>query len=146
MLQLKFINNKQQTMRKIVFLSTVLTMALLSSCAKTEGLGGTSEITGKVYIYEYTSGFTILKQEYFAPEEDVYIVYGDDVVYNDSFETHYDGTFRFQYLRTGKYTIYVYSDDKENPLSLVKVPVIREVEITENNQTIDLGTIEIYKD
>ncbi len=132
-------------MKNYLIFFTTICILYFASCAKTEGLGGTSEITGKVYVYEYNATFTLVKQEYYATEEDVYIVYGDDIVYNDKFETHYDGTFRFQYLRKGKYTIYVYSEDIENPTSLVKIPIKKEIEIKENGKSIDIGIIEIFK-
>ncbi len=141
----RYISELSATMKKIIIYLALLSPLLFTTCAKTEGVGGTSQIIGKVYVYEYNATFTLLKQEYFAPEEDVYIVYGDDIVYNDKFDTHFDGTFRFQYLRKGTYTIYVYSEDKNNPTSLVKIPVKVDVEISKNSETVDVGIIEIYK-
>ncbi|MGB0368161.1 MAG: hypothetical protein ACPGD8_02075, partial [Flavobacteriales bacterium] len=37
--------------------------------------------------------------------------YGEgDNYYDDSYKTSFDGSFRFQYLRPGTYTVFVYSD------------------------------------
>ena len=43
---------------------------------------------------------------YHAEKEDVYIIYGEDKtdLYDDSFETSWDGTYRFEFLRKGTYT------------------------------------------
>ena len=115
-------------------------LLFLSSCEKTEGLGGTSEIKGKVYAIDYNSDMTIILNEFYAPAEDVYIIYGDDEVYNDKFETHYDGSYRFKYLKKGKYKIFAYSKTFSGITH-----VIKEVEITESNQVIELDNIVIYK-
>ena len=44
--------------------------------------------------------------------KDVYIIYSDNQsdVYDDKFETDYNGIYRFEYLRKGDYTIYTYAD------------------------------------
>lgn len=83
----------------------------LTSCEKKEGPGGTSSIIGKVWEKDYTADFSILKAEYWAEEEDVYIIYGNDSIYSDKTKTNYDGSYWFQYLNEGDYTIYVYSRD-----------------------------------
>ncbi len=49
--------------------------------------------------------------EYPAPDEDVWIVYGNNVSPDERVRTNYDGEFEFQFLRPGEYTIYVYSRD-----------------------------------
>lgn len=41
----------------------------------------------------------------------MYIVYGDDDnIYDDKIECNYDGTFKFEFLQPGTYTIYAYSE------------------------------------
>ena len=110
-----------------------------------EGIGGIATITGKVYVLDYNSGFTQLNSEYYAPAEDVYIVYGDEEVYADKMETHHDGTFRFDFLRKGTYTIFVYSQDSTENEPSGEFAVMREIEITKRNQEINLGDIVIVK-
>lgn len=118
---------------------------LLAGCQVKEGIGGTASITGRVYALDYTADFSELDDEYYAPEENVYIVYGDDDFYGDRVDTHYDGTFRFDFLRKGKYTVYVYSEDSTGQVPAGEFPVLREVEITKKNASIDLGDLVIVK-
>lgn len=121
---------------------------LFTSCAKEEGEGGTSSITGKVYVLDYNSEFTYIHHRYYGQDEDVYIMYGDHPYYDDNTSTGYDGTFHFGNLRKGKYTIFVYSKDTtyysapSTDKSELKVE-IREVEITKNGQEITLDDITI---
>lgn len=133
-------------MVRLKLLSVFFILVLfLSSCEKEEGIGGTSEIKGKVYAFDYNAELTVLKSEYYAPEEDVYIIYGDDEIYSDDFKTHFDGSYHFQYLREGKYTIFAYSKDlsRTSPSGLITVKV--EVEITRKNQTVEVEDIVIIK-
>jgi hypothetical protein len=133
-------------MKKIhnLILITVVIMGL-NSCEKEAGIGGTSSITGKVVVRQYNSNFTTLTEQYYATDEDVYIVYGDDPVYGDKTSTNFDGTYRFEYLREGRYTIYAYSEDSVNYPSQHEIPVIQEVEITKKNQEVTVSPIVILK-
>jgi len=115
-----------------------------ASCSKEAGEGGTSSVFGKVYVKDYNSTYTVLQDEYYAPEEDVYIVYGDDRTFSDHVNTNYDGTFEFKYLRKGTYHIYAYSEDSTLQSS-GKYAVIRDVEITKNSQEVETSEIVIYK-
>jgi len=110
------------------FIILLLVAVSFMSCEKEEGEGGTSEIRGKVYVLDYNADMMHLLKEYYAPEEDVYIIYGDDEVYSDRFRTNYDGSFVFKNLQKGEYTIFVYSKN-------IKVPA--EVEPIFVNVTID---------
>ncbi len=123
---------------------------LFTSCKKEEGEGGTSSVTGRVYVKDYNSEFTSVHHEYYSMDEDVFIMYGDHQYYDDKTTTGYDGTFRFGNLRKGKYTIFIYSDDTTyysnwSPDNPETYPVIREFEITKNNQEITLDEIVIAK-
>ncbi len=118
------------------------------ACEKDPGKGGTSTIRGKVIIREYNRDFTIQKTpDYPGAKEDVFIIYGDDAVYGDKFETNYDGIYEFNYLREGSYTVYAYSKDstKNYDLTSEEIPVIRQVEITAKNQTVEVPDIIVLK-
>ncbi len=128
-----------------VFVLAIFTGFATLSCEKQEGTGGTSAITGKVVVRQYNANFTALIEEYYAPDEDVFIVYGDDPVYGDKTSTNFDGTYRFEYLRKGKYTIYAYSEDSANYPTQQEIPVMRQVEITKNNEEVTVNTIIILK-
>ena len=125
-------------MKRAYFLisTIVITSFCVSSCSKDAGQGGNSTIWGKVYVKDYNTDFSHLIYEYYAPEIDVYIIYGNDMSYGDRTRTNYDGTYEFKYLRSGNYKIYAYSTDSLNPNSSM-LPVIQNVEITKRKQTID---------
>jgi len=124
----------------------VLTIAIvLSGCEKEAGKGGTSSITGKVLVRQYNANFTILVEQYYATDEDVFIIYGIDDAYSDKTSTNFDGTFRFDYLREGEYTVFAYSEDSANYPTQHEIPVMQTVRITGKNQKIDLPTIVILK-
>lgn len=104
-----------------IILSLFILLSLFS-CDLPEGEGGNSTIRGHVFLKKYNSDFSRLIQEYYLPDERVYIIYGDDTTsYNDEIRTHYDGSYEFRYLRPGKYTVYAYSRDS---LSITGLPII----------------------
>jgi hypothetical protein len=127
-------------MRSIIcFLITGILLAASLSCSKDEGVGGTATIRGKVIINDYNDDFSILLSEYNAAEEDVYIIYGDDKTFGDQVETNYDGTFEFNYLLPGDYTVYVYSEDSSSSM-LHDTAVIKNITISRKDDVIDAGT------
>lgn len=131
---------------KLTYLSFIIAcIVLLGSCEKEAGEGGSATITGKVFVRDYNSSFTTLNREYFAPDEDVYIIYGDDPSYGDRVRTSFDGSYMFKYLREGKYKIYVYSDDSTGQSPSGVVPVIREIEIKSRNEKVEVPQITILK-
>jgi len=124
----------------IIFLSIVFI-----SCEKQAGEGGTSTIQGKVYAKKYDGSLSILREEFYIPDERVYIIYGDDSIYSDDFRTNYDGSYEFKYLRKGKYRIYAFSKNLDKKTSVQEIPVFVEVEITDNKQTVQATDIIIIK-
>ncbi len=117
---------------------------LLIACAKEPGVGGAFNIVGKVYAYDYNAEMTNLRTQYYAPDEDVFIIYGDDTIFSDRTRTNFDGTYRFQYLRPGTYTIFAYSKNLETrlpPLYAVK----KTVSILSDQDIVTIEDIEIVK-
>jgi len=122
---------------------------LLTSCEKPAGEGGNSTISGKV-VKEYrlvlpnpsTAQYTVP-----GADENVYIIYGDEVGVGDNIETNYKGEFEFDYLRPGKYTIYTYSEDTTgtNEFDPNRMPIIEEVEINDKGETVNVPTMTIYE-
>lgn len=123
------------------FFIAALFVSLFSSCTNGPGQGGKASIQGKVHVTNWNSTCTIVNGEYYAQDEDVFIIYGDDPSYGDKVSTGPDGTFWFKYLRPGTYKIYVYSEDCSSPSGLVSVEAT--VEITEKNQEVVLADLEI---
>lgn len=134
--------------QRFISLSIAILIAFVAfaftSCEKPAGEGGNATITGSVWVRNYNSTFTSFISEYAGVKEDVYIVYGDNVGYDDKVETDYFGYYRFNYLRPGKYTIYVFSEDSTLTSPDGKIAVIKEVEITESDQVLAVPQILIY--
>lgn len=128
-------------MKKYLLLAAAFIVLL--SCEKQAGEGGTSTIKGVVMVKEYNGDFSILRDIYPAQDVDVYIIYGDDEVYGDKFQTGYDGKYEFNYLQNGKYTIYSLSKSDTILLTNELVPVFKEVEVTSKDQVVEVDTIYI---
>lgn len=126
-------------------LSIFLATTLLYSCSKVEGKGGSSTVKGIVIEQLYNSiGNPISGGNYEAADQDVFLVYGnEDTFYDDDLKTSFDGSFVFNYLQKGKYTLFVYEDCNDCPSG--KKEILIPFEITERNQIINLDTIVIKK-
>ena len=135
--------------RDLRYLSILFCILTFASCKKDPGSGGNSAITGYVHLTVINNvNFydTLAVQDGF--NEDVFIVYGDDISFGDRIRTGNDGKFEFSYLRKGKYKIYVYSEvyDTLGIGSYVPdVTISKSIEITSKKQTLDAGTFEISK-
>ncbi len=128
---------------KVVLL--VLVCLSFFSCKKEPGEGGFASIEGKVYVKNYDATFTLLTSEYYLPAETVYIVYGDGSEIGNTVKTSYDGSFKFNYLRKGKYKVYVIGKDPTNPsLSIPKEELV-EIIITEKKEKKVLDDLVIIK-
>ena len=134
-------------MRKLIF---ILVIGIgFSACKKEAGEGGTSVIEGKVYkIYTFQTPQGQKDTLYYQLDagEDVFIIYSDDegAVYDDNFETDFNGRYRFEFLRKGKYTIYTYADSSDVNTTY-DYPVFRHIEITSNNTTYTVEDFVIEK-
>ena len=117
------------------------------SCRKDEGPGGTSRIKGKLKIENFNSQGTVLEGTYAGADLDVYIMYGDkDSTADDDVKSSVDGSFEFNFLENGKYTIYIYEDLLPAVAGAsTKKAVIYSTEITKRKSEIDLGEIIIKK-
>lgn len=138
-------NNASYTMKKnnyfIHSLITLVLFAMISSCKKDAGEGGTSTITGKITNYNYSDRTFLIPDDTFpAVDRDVFIIYGSDgSIAGNDVKTSFDGSYEFKYLQKGKYRIYAYSEDSTENISggwRPNVPVFQEVEITSKNQTV----------
>ena len=130
-----------------IFIVTLL-FAFLNSCKKQEGTGGTSSISGTVIadvIFDNKNGDTLGTNQKLA-NTSVYICYGTDSIPSDNIKTSYNGSFRFDYLQKGSYTLYVLSD---NIVPSIPYPstnfqlytiVKKRIEITDKNKNVDAGT------
>ena len=121
----------------------------LFGCEKEPGDGGTSSIRGKVEkeyrivlsnaaTYQYTVD---------AADEEIYIIYGDNVSPDDKVMTNFEGEFEFKNLRKGKYTIYVYSKDNSGiaGVDIERMVVKQEIEISDKGEDIEASSMTIYE-
>jgi hypothetical protein len=134
-------------MKRILF--AVLLLIGLAACKKGPGEGGNSSIRGYIQVVKLNSFLTDTLAIYGGYDEDVYIIYGDEITFGDRTRSNYDGKFEFKYLREGSYKIYVYSQDTLPPGVLDTIPgkyvVLKNVEITKSDQEVDAGTFVIKK-
>lgn len=104
---------------------------------------GSNTIQGKLFAYDYNSEMTILKDSFYLRNEYVYIARRLDNYYFNRVRTFYDGSFVFPSLPQGEYEVYCYSRDPELLDPQDEIPVIINVDILENKQTIDVGRLDI---
>lgn len=126
---------------KLVWLLLSCAALTFTSCEKSEGEGGKAAIEGKVYtINEAGDVAKNAEGEYYfvtdtilAVDEDVFIIYGGNVedFYGDKLKTDYQGKYRFEYLVSGNYSVYAYS----NYANGEKSAVIRSLKIGESGTT-----------
>ena len=135
-------------MRNLILLIAIT--IVFAACTKEAGEGGTSVIQGQVYkIHTFQNSTTgEIDTLYFQLDagKDVFIIYSDDetAIYDDEFETDYNGRYRFEFLRKGDYTIYTYSDSSDVNTTY-DYPVFRHIEIKSNNSTNNLDDFVIEK-
>ena len=135
-------------MRNLILLIAIT--IVFAACTKEAGEGGTSVIQGQVYkIHTFQNSTTGERDTlYFQLDagKDVFIIYSDDetAIYDDEFETDYNGRYRFEFLRKGDYTIYTYSDSSDVNTTY-DYPVFRHIEIKSNNSTNNLDDFVIEK-
>jgi hypothetical protein len=130
---------------KLKTLLLALIIISFYSCTKNEGLGGQASIEGKVYVLDYNQELTTKLGEYYAPDIDVYIIYGEDSVYDDDFTTSYDGSYRFEFLQPGYYKVFAYSEDTLGISQAKLFPVFQYVNIDKDDNRILVDDIVIVR-
>lgn len=133
----------------ITLLLSLFVVIFGTSCEKLPGEGGAATIKGKIFVEEYLAcNAGQPHKSYFVPEERIYILYGqDDNTYDDDTRSSFDGSFAFEFLRTGNYRVVVYSDlcGAACSDSACTEEIIKDIEITSTNENVDLGDIIIRK-
>ncbi len=128
--------------KEVVLIGLILIafIAFISSCEKEAGEGGTSHLLGEVFVLDYNSE-GILKDSFYAPDKKVFIIYGDNDIFDDETRTNYDGAFQFNYLYKGNYTIFAYSKCDSCPSG--EEPIFQHVEVTDRGTTYELPRLTI---
>lgn len=132
-------------MNKRVLITLMVISISIFSCSKEEGEGGRASIRGHVFVDDYNASFTQLLSSYYAPEEDVYIIYGDNEFYDDKVKTDPNGMFEFKHLRKGNYKLFVYSKDTTFTIDSGVEAIYLEAEITDKEEVVELPDFEIIK-
>lgn len=134
-------------MKKILFF-TVLSFLLLASCTKEEGEGGLASITGKIVtdIRLVPSNAATFQYSRAGADEEVYIIFGDNVGPDERVWTNYKGEFAFYNLRPGDYTLYIYSADTTGAAQVDqnRMPIVKQITIEGRKDKVDAGTIVRY--
>jgi hypothetical protein len=143
-------------MKKIFLFSILLAgVFMFNSCKKIEGEGGRGKISGKVMVTERLYVQSNLSDSIIYPgaTEDIYIVYGtgSDIA-DDKVECGYDGSFEFNYLQPGTYTVYGYSEIFSKGTNIIsndddhyKLEVVKQTIELKKGQNLDLGTINLIR-
>ena len=130
----------------LFFLAGVL---MISSCKKEPGPGGQASITGMVYVDDYTSDSIpqncIYQASYYSPGETVYLIYGDEQSIGKTAKTDYNGTYVFDFLHPGKYTVFSYSRDLASISNSKTLVVLKEVTIAGKKDKVIVPDIRIIK-
>ncbi|HLG03252.1 MAG TPA: carboxypeptidase-like regulatory domain-containing protein [Bacteroidia bacterium] len=131
------------------FLTGTFVLTLLFSCSNGPGPGGKASITGKVKMVNRWDANCLEQAQpfdtYYAPDVDVYVIFGDDPSYGDRVKTGPDGTYWFQYLRPGKYTVYAYSKDCSLASSPGVIAMKKEVEIQGKKDNVSVADLILEK-
>jgi len=124
-------------MRSLFYISILF---CICSCTVEEGKGGRATIQGKVFVDDFNQEGELVVSDY-APDWEVFIVYGDEEGYSDATTTHYDGTYVFEFLHEGNYEVYAYS--KCNACANNREPISIQTEITSPDQVVELEDIKV---
>lgn len=113
------------------------------SCTKEPGVGGSATISGKLHaIYVEEGSFDTLETSAF-PDQRVYIIYGDGSTQDDDTRTSPDGSFKFQFLNPGDYSIYSYSETLTHPSGTT--PIYVNTNVGKKQDDVNVGVIEVIK-
>jgi hypothetical protein len=133
-------------MNKLRITFFLLISVLVFACRKAPGEGGGATIKGTLYVKNFHSPEVPYASDDVGADERIYIVYGDKNVPDDDIRTGPNGEFEFRYLRKGKYKIYAYSLDPKTLSDDNSIAVVKEVEITKNNELVTLDDFYIYEE
>lgn len=117
------------------------------SCNKPAGPGGKAVVKGKVYAYDFDNTQRYVLSKGYASGEKVYICYGNNTSIGNDVNTSTDGSFEFRFLNKGHYKVFVNSLDTSIKFkgNDTEYPVIKEFDITDAGQTINLDDIIINR-
>lgn len=129
--------------RSNIFLILFSLSWVLLACEKEEGIGGNSDITGKIVKKIYNDDYSLLLEEVPAKDEDVFLSFGEGNMVNKKTETSFTGEFSFEYLFEGDYKIFYYSKDFETK-GQDEVEILKNVSLGKG-KTVRLNDLVVYE-
>ena len=126
-------------MKNLIVLFSVILMFV--SCKKEPGKGGASKLKGRIVVDEYSVYNYNHVRSYYAADETVYIVYGNNDYYGDRVRTNSDGYYEFSNLQHGEYHVYTYTENEQED----KKAVYADVNIESNGSVVDVPYIKVRK-
>lgn len=102
---------------------------------------GFSILNGKIKEIDTGNG----NISYYKGNQKVFLIYDNQVNFSSSIYTNYNGEYQFTNLPVGHYTVYTYSKDVYNQHAGSSYAVIKEMDISTNNETQNVPDIIIYK-
>jgi hypothetical protein len=130
-------------MKNNILVAVLLIVVVLASCTKGAGPGGRSTIKGKVWAKNLDKTMSIVRDSGYVADEKVFISYGDVTAIGQDVSTSHDGSFLFEYLRPGKYTIWCLSK-KLYGINLLDTTIKQEINISSNGDEVTTKDIVIY--
>ncbi|MCQ2192718.1 MAG: carboxypeptidase-like regulatory domain-containing protein [Paludibacteraceae bacterium] len=112
----------KSTQKILPFILTAMAVLGFNSCSKEEGKGGNAAIQGYVYniindgdiVSDGMGGWKFGLDTVKALDKSVFIVYGGGIgEYDDKTVTNGYGYYKFDFLRSGDYTIYAIGDSSD---------------------------------
>jgi hypothetical protein len=130
---------------KTVLITVTVLTGFLFSCSQQEGIGGNSNIKGKIMVNYYNDDFSLLLSDEPVPskDENVFLIFGKDSTIGEKTTTSYTGNFEFNYLWPGNYKLYYYTKDTTG-ISPDKIEKVKEITL-EKNETLIMDSLIISK-
>ena len=134
--------NKSKEMK--YFTSLIAITLFFVACTKSPGIGGKATVKGHVNaIYVQEGSFDTIEVSAF-PDTRIYIVYGDGNTQDDDTRTSPDGSYKFEFLNPGDYTLYTYSESLLVPSELEVVSTKITVDKKQNDIVVPTFTVIKY--
>ena len=127
--------------KKLLLALGLLGFVLIISCTKEAGYGGLSSIQGKVYTKDITPNSQIVQDSGYTANIKVFISADESSQVLDEVRTDLDGSFKFDKLRKGNYTIWTFTQC--DACTNNETPVIQQVEIKGRKESIVLSDFNI---
>lgn len=120
---------------------------MLASCVRTPGEGGRASIKGSVQLVRMVqlNNPSSIIDTIAGADEEVFIIYGNNTSPDDRVFTNPDGEFSFEWLRSGDYTLYIYSEDTANTNTpLPRIAFSTNVSIEDRDEVVEIEPLTIF--